>query len=314
MGKERYRIRNWSQYNKSLVQRGSITFWFSEEVAQGWIHINGSKKKRGRQKIYSDVAIECALTLKTVFHLRLRATQGFLQSLLFLMNLTLPCPDYTTLSKRAKFLDIKLPVLSQKENMHVLVDSTGLKIFGEGEWKTRMHGISKRRTWRKLHLGIDADTQEIVASTFTTNSVSDDQAFPELMKGLPNKIASVKGDGAYDTKNCYREILRKEGIPIIPPRKTAALSTDMCFVHRNQAILEIISSEDKEEARKQWKERSGYHKRSLVETQMFRLKTIFGRGLSSRNIKNQAIESFIKCKSLNRMTHLGMPESYRVAV
>jgi Transposase DDE domain len=192
-----------------------------------------------------------------------------------------------------------------------VVDSTGIKVYGEGEWKTRLHGISKRRTWRKLHLGIDEATGEILAVVVTTNDVSDGQLLPDLLDQIDDPIAQVSGDGAYDQRQCYDAIQQRQAIATIPPRRNAKIwqhgKMKATRLHRDQNLRRI-----RQVGRKAWKRESGYHRRSLAETTMFRFKTIFGERLSSRDFDNQAVELFIKCAALNRMIQIAKPDSYPV--
>lgn len=310
--KDKYRIRNWSEYNKSLKNRGSITFWFSEEVAQKW-YSNEPSDSPGRPYLYSDDAILCALMVRSVFHCRLRQLQGFIESLIALLGLDLDCPHYSIFCRRAKKLSIPLTKpLKEGEHLNIVFDSTGLKVFGEGEWKTRKHGYSKRRTWRKLHVGMCADTQQIVIGALSSNNVTDDAAMAKMMDGLEDvSLGDVFGDGAYDTIDCRMAIHDRGGRQIIPPPKNARLATKNpfpCQLARNEAVKKM-----REAGRDEWKNEVGYHKRSLVETAMFRLKMIMGGDLKARIWENQVSEAMIKLQALNKMTELGMPESYKVA-
>ena len=191
-----YRVKNWSAYDQALVQRGSLTVWLSEEALDSWGY--GGPTQRGAQFVYADLAIETALTFRKLFRLPLRQTEGFVQSLLGLMGLPLSAPDHTTLSRRQKGLTVDLPVRPCDQPRHLVVDSTGLKLYGEGEWKTRQHGWTKRRTWRKLHLGIDADTGEVVAETLTEAGTDDASQVKPMLAQTPGEVARLSGDGAYD--------------------------------------------------------------------------------------------------------------------
>jgi hypothetical protein len=173
-----YRVKNWSEYDQALVQRGSITFWLAEEFEKTWLYTG--EKQRGRQFDYSDQAILVMLTVKEVFHLTNRGVEGFVRSLFRMMKIDLPVPDHSTLSKRGKDLKVKLPKKAS-QSLNIVMDSTGLKIYGEGEWKVRMHGVSKRRTWRKLHVGANPQDGEIQVVLLTENNVSDDQVVEELL-------------------------------------------------------------------------------------------------------------------------------------
>jgi hypothetical protein len=303
--KDRYRIRNWAAYNQALINRGSLTFWFDEACIAGWC-ANMHPEASGRPTIYSDIAITCARTVKEVFQLALRQTQGFVASLLTLMQLELPTPSYSTLSRRSATLDVGLDARRRQEPLHVVVDCTGLKVFGEGEWKVRQHGWQKRRTWRKLHVGVDEATGESVAQLTTEREVSDDRVLEELLAQVEDPIAHVSADGAYDTWECHRVITARQARPTIPPDSTAVDHGTDRF--RDQDVRRIA-----EIGRAAWKRECGYHRRSLSETAMFRLKTIFGRQFAAHQMRRQQTEGAIRCRALNRMTRLGMPDSYRVA-
>lgn len=301
--KARYRITNWKAYNDALVQRGSLTIWLADDVLAAWVHPEHDGA-RARPKVYTDVAMQCILTLQQVYQLRLRQTEGFVNSLMRLAQVDLPVPDYSTLCRRRKTLRITLPRLARDEGLHVVVDSTGLKIFGEGEWKARQHGVSKRRTWRKLHLGIDEATQEVVACVLTTNDIHDSEVLEDLLAQVDGPIAQVSADGAYDTEGCYHAITDRQARPVIPPREHAAINQEPQWATRNATIERI-----REIGRAAWKDESDYHRRSLAETAMFRMKRTFGASLTSRSIAGQTTEAMIRCVALNRMTQLGMPDA-----
>jgi len=300
-----YRIRNWSAYNAALKQRGSLTVWIDEEVLAGWTTTEKSGK-RGASRTYSDLAIATMSTMGSVMHLRGRQTEGFMTSLFQLMGVDLPVPDHSTVSRRLGKLSITLPVVEGAGPRHVVVDSTGVKVYGEGEWKVRQHGYSKRRTWRKLHLGVDESTGEILSGVVSTNNVSDDEAFGDLLDGIEGDIETVSADGAYDKRKCYDVIAERNAQANIPPREDAQYWDKEGESHaRNQTLNRIEAV-----GRAEWKRESGYHRRSLAETMMFRFKTIFGDTCSRRTFDNQAAELLLACAALNRMTHLGMPDSY----
>jgi IS5 family transposase len=230
-------------------------------------------------------------------------------SIVTLLGLDLTVPDYSLLCRRRKLLDVTLPRRRKAEPLHMVVDSTGIKVFGEGEWKVRQHGYSKRRTWRKLHLGVDESTSEIVAAVVTTNSVADSQAFGDLLDQVGGKISQVSGDGSYDKRNCYEAITERGACAAIPPRRDAKI-----WRHGNSKAERLIRDENlrriRKVGRKKWKAESGYHRRSLAETQMFRVKKIFGERVSARYFEGQAAQILVRCAALNKMTHLAMPDSY----
>jgi IS5 family transposase len=305
--KAKYRIRNWAMYNENLKKRGSITLWIDEDVLQAWKPAPEAVRLRGGQKQYSDGAIECLLLVKQVYHLAYRQTEGFAQSLSQLLGLELPIPDYSTLNRRAKRLNVKLPT-NAKGPIHAVLDSTGLKVYGEGEWKVRQHGYSKRRTWRKLHLSVDEATGEIEAEMLTGAGVDDAEAAAGLLKQTPAEIEQLSGDGAYDKEKVYKAAAAKGVSKItIPPRRNAVLWEENETHPRNENLRRIWEC-----GRKEWKEESGYHRRSLAETAMFRFKTIFSDHLNARETKRQKTEARVKCVALNRMTRLGLPDSYRI--
>ena len=303
--KSSYKVTNWKQYNESLVQRGSITFWFSEEVVEAWNHSNSSPKV-GRPFIFSDVAIESLLMLRELFRLPYRQTEGLGRSLASLMKADIPIPDFTSLAKRARALDVKIKLANRRGPIHIVVDSTGLKVFGEGEWKMRQHGKTKRRTWRKLHLVVNADTQEIEAEVLTENSSHDADPVAELLDQIPQPIESFRGDGCYDKWKVYDALAARNATPIIPPHRNARIKQHGNSTNpplpRDEAIRDIRNV-----GRASWKRKVNYHRRSLAETAVYRFKTIFGRDLKNRALENQRTEARLRCKMLNRITNLGLP-------
>ncbi|BAQ63252.1 IS5 family transposase [Geminocystis sp. NIES-3709] len=312
--KQKYHLRNWSEYDRGLKQRGSLTFWLSEEVLSNWI-LTEKSGTRGADNYFSDQAILTFVMVKSLFSLAGRQTEGFLESLFVLMGIDLPMPDHTTVSRRAKNLDVVLPVNKRDEPRHVVVDSTGVKVYGEGEWKTRQHGVSKRRTWRKLHLAVDEKTGKILVAEVTTNNCHDGDVLESLLEAVEGEIEQVSGDGAYDRaapelrsdqRKCYRAIAKRGAMATILPQNNAQKWSDIDG-DRNRNIEKI-----EEIGRKEWKEESGYNRRSISETTMFRLKTIFGGKLSSRDFDNQAVELFVKCLLLNKMIQIAKPDSYIV--
>lgn len=264
--KDKYRTRNWKQYNQSLVNRGSITFWLDENSIQKWYSIERTGKP-GRPNTYSDDAIRCGLMIRAVFRTALRFLQGFVSSILSILGLDLDCPHYSVFCRRAKGLHIPTRrLLKPGEKLNVVFDSTGLKVFGEGEWKVRKHGYSKRRTWRKVHVGMCVDTGQVVVSAMSSNNVTDEDAMIGMMGALEGTpLGDVLGDGAYDTVNCREAVYDLGGEQIIPPDKNAKLQRGQlmaCLEERDRAIRRI--AELGEEGRGQWKREAGYHRRSRV--------------------------------------------------
>jgi len=310
--KDKYRVTNWSDYNKSLVNRGSITLWISEEAISNWYY--EGPDQRGAQFVYSDTCIESLLQLKVVFQLKYRQLEGFANSILELMRYEIEVPCYSQICRRAKEIEVDIEAPKAGGPIYIVVDSTGLKVYGEGEWKTRKHGISKRRTWRKLHLGVDEKTGIIHAQLLTKNGKGDGDAqqVNKLIKQVESPIDKFSGDGAYDTYEIWSLLKELEIEGIIPPQENANYWVDefnkLLDLDRNK-ILEQIDRI----GRKKWKKASSYHRRSLSETAMMRFKVIFGPTLYSRVFEKQKIEVAIKIKCLNKMTALGMPISEKIA-
>jgi transposase len=302
----RYQVTNWPEYDAALVRRGGLTVWFTDEVVEAW-HAPATGE-RGGQPIYSAIAIETGLALRLVFHQPLRQTEGMLRSIADVLGVDIAIPDHTTLSRRGGGLTILPKWVDHDEPLHLLVDSTGLKVYGEGEWLDQKHGIRSRRRWRKLHLGVDADTHEIVAAELTPDDVGDVSELPELLDQIEADIASLTADGAYDGEAVYDAIAERhpEASVIIPPR-TTAIPSETTTTQRDRH-LEAIGKH----GRIGWQRSSGYSRRSLVETAVYRYKTIIGRRLHARTLPNQRTEAKIGCNVLNRMTRLGMPVSVRI--
>jgi len=335
---ETYKVQNWSEYNEALVDRGRLTVWLGEEAIENWKH--DGPAQQGAQWIFTDLAVKTCLQIKVVYGLTLRQTEGFVESIVEMMGLEeqMPVPDYTTLSKRQGDLDIEIqrsqdsPVAgedgSEEEKVHLVIDSTGLKVYGEGEWKQRIHGKQKRRTWRKLHLGVDSDTSEITAATLTDNTSGDgSQVEPLLEETLSDTsetdtsdedvsdtvLDTVGADGAYDMWDVYDAITDRGAKPTVPPQKNAKIKKHgNCSgppLPRDEAIRYIRGH-----GRKKWKRVSGYHRRSLAETAVYRFKQLMGRFVEARRWENEKVEVRLKAKVLNRMTRLGMPQTNKVAV
>jgi hypothetical protein len=311
--KNQYRIRNWKQYNRSLKQRGSLTFWISEELVDNW----EEKQKtggRGRSPVYSRAAIVAMASVKFVFQQAGRQTCGLIESIFALLKVSLSVPDHSTMSRRMDGVEVSLPLKATGKARHIVCDSTGLKVYGEGEWKVRAHGWQKRRTWRKLHLQIDEASGEIVVAGGSENSVSDDEMFVEMLAVNAEEIEQISADGAFDRKKVYQAIERRKiKRAAIPPRKGAKI-----WRHGNTKGERLIRDENlrsvRNKGKAKWKRESNYHRRSLAETGVFRFKMIFTDRLQSRKQENQFQEMIIKSACLNRMTHLGMPDSYKVEI
>ena len=298
-----YKTQNWPAYNEALKRRGSLTIWFDPSMT--WEA--APTGKRGRQPDYSDAAIQTCLTVKVLFGMALRQTTGFVESLMRLIGLDWAVPDFSTLSWRQKTLKVSIPYRSSDCPLHLLDDSTGIKVEveGEGEWSARNPGGTKRRVWRKIHIGIEKKKLEIRAAEFTTSAVGDAPMLPELLDQIPpeQEIASVTADGAFDTRKCHDATAARGPAAIIPPRKNAKpWKPDTAgAVARN----EILRS-SKRVGRTIWRRWSGYHRRSRAETKMHCVK-LLGQRLAARDFDRQVAEVQVRVAVLNGFTALGTP-------
>src|SRR4051812_33220595 len=315
--KQRRRVTNWAEYDAALRQRGSLTVWFTDEAVAAWEA--EPRTTPGGQPHYSSLAITTALTLKAVFRLALRQTEGLIGSILRLLGLDLPVPDHTTLSRRAATLEVPRPRSGSRtedgtgaEPVHLLVDSTGLKLCGAGEWLVEKHGTRTRRSWRKMHLGRDADTGQIVAATLTTHDVDDGSQVGPLLDQVDGQIASFTGDGAYDQEGVYADVAERHpgaGV-VVPPRSTAVPSaTAETAPTQRDCHLQLIA----ETGRMGWQKASGYNAGARAEATIGRFKRVIGDGLRSHTDERRATEMDVAVYVLNRMLELGRLESARIA-
>ncbi|MGF9764416.1 IS5 family transposase [Microvirga sp. 0TCS3.31] len=308
--KQRHRVTNWAEYDAALRQRGSLTVWFTEEAVAAWRA--EPRTTRGGQPHYSALAIRTALTLRTMFRLALRQTEGLIGSILQLLGLDLAVPDHSILSRRAETLEMPRPWAGSRESVHLLVDSTGLRLCGPGEWLIEKHGSRRRRAWRKLHIGVDANTGQILASELTTSDVDDGSQIGPLLDQITAPVASFTGDGAYDQEGVYNTVATRhpDAEVIVPPRATAVLSEDdQAGPTQRDRHLQNIA----EHGSTGWQKRSGYNRRALVETSISRFKRVIGDGLRARTDQRRATEVAIAISALNRMLELGRPKSVRIA-
>src|SRR3982751_2152731 len=303
------RVTNWAAYNEALRQRGSLTVWFTDQAIAAWK--TAPRTTPGGQPHYSDLAITTALTLRAVFRLALRQTEGLIGSILQLLSLDLPVPDHSTLSRRAETLAVPRPKAGSAP-VHLLVDSTGLKLGGPGEWLAEKHGTKRRRAWRKLHLGVDAGTGRNEAAELTTKDADDGSRVGPLLDQVDGPIASLTGDGAYDRADVYGAVAERppEAAVIGPPRRDAVPSAAAATAPtQRDRHLRLIA----ERGRLGWQKASGYDRRALVEAAMSRYKRVIGDALRSRTDRRQATEAAIGVHVLNRMLELGRPASVRIA-
>ena len=312
--KARYKVTNWPEYDRALQQRGSLTVWVTPEALAAWQppHMG----QRGRPRDYSDVAIETGHLLRLAFSRPWRQTEGLLRSITALLGLDVGVPDHTTFSRRSPGLALaaSLALAQASGPVDVVIDVTGLKVYGAGEWLIEKHGERGTRTWRKLHLAVDPGTGEILASELTGHEDGDASQVGPLLAQIAGPITSVTADGAYDGEPVYRAVAERQPDPpvgvVIPPRSTAVPSpaAGTAPSQRDQHIQMI---EDK--GRLGWQNAVGYGQRSHAESAMFRFKAIIGSSLRARTLPAQKTEAKVACSVLNRMTRLGMPMSQRIA-
>ena len=303
--KTKYHVGNWPAYDRALVQRGDITVWLAPDAIATWEAVGVGK--RGGQRQYSDLAIETALTLRLIFHLPLRQTEGFLTSIFGMLGLELSTPDHTTLSRRGQHLDLTLRRAPAGAGLHLMVDSTGLSIVGEGEWAAAKHGGRGRRGWKKRHLGVDR-SGVIVARALTEASVDDATTGITLIEAVDGALGRVTADTAYDTVGFYEAAGARGATVVVPPTSTANVSRRGPRSRaRDRTILAV-----KERGRQRWKKMSGYHGQARVENAFFRYKSIIGDSLRACSPAGRGTEVDLACNILNQMTGLGRPMSYRI--
>ncbi len=309
--RQRHKVTNWPAYDASLRQRGDLTVWFNEEAIEAWAA--ELRTSRGGQAWYSPLAILTALTLRAVFRLAYRQAEGLLGSVIGLLGLSLRVPDHTTLSRRAATLQMPRPSAgADSEPMHLLVDSTGLKLCGAGEWLLEKHGTRTRRSWRTLHLGVNADTGRIVASTLTAKDVDDGSQAGPLLDQVAGPVASFTADGAYDQDRVYDSVAERhpDAVVVVPPRSTAVPSdTAESEPTQRDCHLQCIA----EHGRMAWQTASGYTKRARIEATMGRWKQVIGDGLRAHTDVHRATEVAVAAHALNRMLELGRPSYVRIA-
>ena len=309
--KQTHKVMNWRAYDASLRQRGSLTIWFTDDAIEGWRA--QPRITQGGQPWYSSLAILTALTLKAVFHLALRQTEGLIGSVIGLLGLDLAVPDHSTLCRRAETLEVPRPQARRDgEPLHLLVDSTGLKLCGAGEWLVEKHSTKTRRSWRKLHIGLDADTGQIVTATLTRKEVDDGAEVGPLLDQVAASMSSFTADGAYDQEGVSAAVAERypEAAIIVPPRSTAVPSemAETAPTQRDRHLQGIA-----EHGRAAWQKASGYTKRARIEAAMSRFKRVIGDALRSRTDRRRATEVDVAVYALNRMLELGRPISVRIA-
>ncbi|OYD83888.1 IS5 family transposase [Azospirillum brasilense] len=308
--KQRYRVRNWLEYDAALRARGSLTVWFSDEAVERWRA--ETRSTPGGQRTYSDLAILTALTLRAVYRLALRQTEGLVASLVQLLGLDLAVPDHSTLSRRAKTVTVLAPLATANDPVRLLVDSTGVKLCGPGDWLVEKHATRRRRAWRKLHIGLDAVTGRIVAATLTDHDVDDASQVGPLLDQSAEPLEAVIADGAYEQSGVYEAMNERHpgAAVVVPPRSTAVPSdTAQSDPTPRDRHLQAIA----DGGRRAWQATSGYNLRALVEAFFSRYKHVIGDGLRFHTDDRQQTEIGVAALVLNRMLDLGRPDSVRIA-
>jgi len=306
--KPRHRVTNWPEYDAALRRRGSLTVWITDEAIAAWRA--EPRTTPGGQPCYSAMAITMALTIRAVFRLALRQTEGLIGSVIALLGLALAVPDHSTMSRRSRTLEPPPLRRSGTGPLHLLVDSTGLKLGGAGEWLVEKHGTSRRRSWRKLHIGIESGSGEIVAIELTEKDVDDAARTGALLDQITDPVASFTADGAYDQDRVYQAVTDRhpDAVVIVPPRSTAALSAsaEAAPTRRDQHIREIAMH-----GRTGWQKSSGYNVRAKVEAAIDRYKRVIGDTLRSRTGETETTEVAIAARVLNKMLAFGRPNYVR---
>lgn len=302
----RYRTTNWSSYTASLSIRGSLLIWLDRDMT--WLAPHDGCP--GRPSVFSETAIQFCLTIKVLFKLPLRLTTGMVASLLKMAGLDWAVPDYTTLCRRQRTLAVQIPYRRGDGPLKLLVDSTGIKFLGDGEWQARKHGVQGRRQWRKVHLAMDTATSNIRAVEFTSSSDGHNPVVPDPLAQIleGEDIGTVTADGAYDTRRCHTAIIDRRATPIIPIRKIGRPWKEDCAtaIARNETLRAT-----RHHGRALWKRWTGYQVRSRIEATMRRLKA-FGERISARDPDRHAAEIQIRIALMNRFSALGTAEIVRV--
>jgi len=299
-----FKVQNWPEYEAGLRRRGSLTLWIEDAALGDW-----QSTGPGGQARYTNAAIQTSLMLRIAFKLALRQTEGLMMSVLTLMGLTLSAPDHSTVSRRAVALPVIQPAHVPPGPLHVLIDSTGLQVYGAGQWLEAKHGAKSRRTWRKLHLAVDAASGVIVAQTLTDQDADDPSQVGPLLDQIDDPIVQVTADGAYDGAPTYQTIAAHgdEIEVVIPPRSTAVPSGEPGVLTQRDRHLAMIA----EQGRLSWQVATDYGQRSLVETTMGRYKALIGSRLRARGFAAQQTEAAVGVAALNRMLAAGRPDSVR---
>lgn len=306
MSKVIYKVRNWSAYTKGVKSRGDISIWLCRDNLKGWCY--SGPQKRGGKTIYSDTAIELCLVVKVVFHLPLRQVEGFIRSIFALSHINLPVPDYSLICRRSAGLAIDFKLPGAKKVSDLVVDTTGLTLYGEGEWKVRLHGWGKYRSWMKLHVALDEDEQQVEAVALTADAVDDAATVEDLLEQISRPVRCLKADGSYDRCKVRAPLHERGILQLIPPDRRAVVDKrHRDFLGERDQDIRFIAQKGK----LSWKICTNYFQRNKAETFIARYKTIVGSRLIARKPGNQQSEVLAAVKTLNRMLQLAKPVSQR---
>ncbi len=314
------KVRNWREYNESLKRRGSLIFSFDENYLSQLYYKDA--QVRGGERLYNKGMYEFLLTIKVMLRLPWRSTIGFAEGLLkkAFPHETIAVPNYAHASRECARLNLKIKQLvpPRLEGMELAFDSTGVNVYSTSGWHQRRYGkeslYRKRDQWKKIHIVMDLDNQQVMSMEFTDSNVNDCEVIGSLCKEIKGKIKSVRADGAYDTEKFYSIIEDWGARAMIPPARTSKAQDELkrnpkqkkrCLEQRDKTIKEIRKYEDFDEGLKTWKIQSGYHRRSLIESFMFRLKKTFGFNLQHKTHQARRNEIIIKINLLNQMASYG---------
>ncbi len=295
-------VGNWPAYDRALLQRGDVTLWLAPEAIATWAAAGVGQ--RGGPRQYSDLAIATARTLRRIFPLPLRQTEGVLTSIFWMLDLDLSAPDHTPRSRRGQHLAPTVRRAPAGAGTPLIVDRPGLSIVGEGEWAAVTHGGRGRRGWKTRQLGVDG-SGVIIAHALTAANVDDATTGTDLIEAVVGDIARVTADAAYATVAFYESAGARAAQVVVPPAPVSRRGPRSSA--RDRTIKQV-----KEIGRRRWKNASASQQQARVEHAFFRDKSICGGALRARSPAGQVAEALVACNVLNQMTDLGRPDSYAI--
>lgn len=296
-GKPMHHKRDWSKYNKQLVNRGKINFWVKPECLKKWKAPKA--KKNGRPFVYASELIKTMVYIRFKFHLSLRETEGFFQSLIALTKMLFHVPSYTQVCRRMKSLDLPNELLEKRHVTDVVLDTTGLKVYGEGEWRAEKYGGKK--AWKKLHLALDPESGKLILAEISDEYVHDTTYMEKALRRMNRRRGKILIDGIADSWRCY-ELAKSYGKTLLtPPKRGAVIRKEVGYERRNDAIKIIRAMGNDGVARSVWAKLVGYNQRVIAESMMSRWKRLHGDSLKSRCEKRRKIEMQLKAMMINAM-------------